>query len=320
MSPAELPLLPEVVAAIARAQGFAAADVHVLANQGAANDTYGLGADLVLRIARPGHARDLATEAAVLPAVVAAGLPVPALVAHHPGDRSAPAYAIQRRCHGTRLDADDIDEPVRRAGYIELGRVLRHLHDAAVEVPQAASYLLPVDPSPRSAPIDQALQHVDDLTADGWIGRDDARWLGAWLAHLAAWQPPSAAAPDVVLIHGDASGANVLVDPATGDLTTLLDWGDASRADPAVDLAKVPPLHLPQTVAGYAQEGGEEEETWAARALWHHLTWALGRLPTSPRPDDPSWSAPPAARLLGLLELISARPGGSWVDLFHRSR
>lgn len=276
--------------------------------QGAANDTYAVGDDRVLRVARAGHEADLATETVVLPIVREAGVPVPVLLDHLPAQGRVRASVLLTRCHGTSLDDDGLAPDVRRAGYRDLGAVLRHLHDAALGGPAG----VPVDPQgdPHEA--------IRDLRARGWLGTPEAGWPHGWFAALDPFAPEQ---PPAVLLHGDAAPQNVLVDPASGAVQALLDWGDAAVSDPAVDLAKIPPPHLPDAVAGYVRSRGagrpapgtaEAEVAWAARVLRHQLAWALGRLPTAPRPEDASWSAPPAARLLHLMQLVTGPLPDGW--------
>jgi len=296
-----------LLAELARRYDVDLARVHLVPVQGAANETWALGERWVVRIARSGHEADLAKEAAVVPVVPvvrAAGVPVPALVEHDAGARHGRPYAVVERSSGTALDDPGLSPAVRHEGHRDLGRVLRRLHEAVPSAPPA------VEADPQGDP--HAL--VDDLLLRRWVGTDDAAWLHGWFALLDPWRP---ADPPLVLLHGDAAPQNVLVDPTTGRVRALLDWGDASCADPAVDLAKVPPRHLPDAVAGYVGDHGssDAELAWGARALTHHLAWALARLPTAPRPDDPSWSAPPAARLLALVRLALAPPTPLWADL-----
>lgn len=81
-------------------------------------------------------------------------------------------------------------------------------------------------------------------------------------------------------MHGDLTPRNLLTHHNS---TTLIDWGDA---------------------------------TWAARILWHHLSWTLGRLrDPGPRPDQRHWTAPPYARLLSLLRFLADRPAEPWRSL-----
>jgi len=293
-----------LLAELARRYDVDLARVHLVPVQGAANETWALGERWVVRIARPGHEADLATEAAVVPVVRAVGVPVPALVEHDAGARHGRPYAVVERSPGAALDDPGLSPAVRQEGHRDLGRVLRRLHEAAPPAPPG------VEADPQGDP--HAL--VDDLLLRRWVGTDDAAWLHGWFALL---DPERPADPPLVLVHGDAAPQNVLVDPATGRVRALLDWGDAASADPAVDLAKVPPRHLPDAVAGCVGDhgGSDAQRAWGARALTHHLAWALARLPTAPRPDDPSWSAPPPARLLALVRLALAPPTPLWADL-----
>jgi aminoglycoside phosphotransferase (APT) family kinase protein len=38
------------------------------------------------------------------------------------------------------------------------------------------------------------------------------------------------------LVHGDFDETHIFADPATGELTQIIDWGDRSAADPAWEL------------------------------------------------------------------------------------
>ena len=81
--------------------------------------------------------------------------------------------------------------------------------------------------------------------------------------------PPSGEPPRTV-IHGDLHAANLLVD-ARG-LCGVIDWGDAARGDPAVDLAvawsALPPDARPAFRAAY---GPIDPDTWA-RARIHAVS------------------------------------------------
>ena len=291
----------EGVEAIARRHGNRRWELF--AGQGLACDSFALGADLVVRVARPGYESDLAVEASVLPLVHAAGLPVPAVVEYDPGLGSGRPYLVQQRLPGVVLGGAHLTGPARRRAWTELGAVLARLHREVGRPPGDVRVDVHADP----------LAVVGDLLGQGWIGEPDAAWLTGWFDHLRRWVPPQ---PAAVLVHGDAAPQNVLVDPVTGALTALLDWGDAAVADPAVDLAKIPPADLPAAVDGYAAEAGDTDgQHWAARALWHQLAWAIGRLGTPTRPEDGAWSAPPAARLLQLTRFLVHPPSPLWSEL-----
>src|SRR5699024_8148252 len=62
-----------------------------------------------------------------------------------------------------------------------------------------------------------------------------------------------------------------------------------------------------------------KHRAWETRALWYHLTWALGRLDDpEPRPGVRHWTAPPSSHLWGLLRLFSSFPPAPWAALAPR--
>lgn len=265
------------VEAIAAAYGIAPLRIRELPG-GVASRAYLLGGDLVLRVARgAAYAGDLRKEAALLPRL--GGIRTARLVAY--GAEPAP-YLLTTRVPGRD---SMVDENICR----QVGRELAELHrmTGPPEVP---------DDAPAADPAEL----LDGLRADGWIDADAGRWLAGWFERLG---PPS---PDRVLIHGDVAPQNLMSD--AGVFTGFVDWGDAMRADPAVDFAKLRLADVPAALAGY-REAGAPADDWAARVLWHHLVWALARIPDrAPRPGERHWSAPPAARLLDVLPALSTDP------------
>jgi aminoglycoside phosphotransferase (APT) family kinase protein len=74
------------------------------------------------------------------------------------------------------------------------------------------------------------------------------------------------------LVHADLGPDHVLVGP-TGDLTGVIDWGDATPGDPAIDFAWL--LHGAPDVGerALAAYGGPSDATFRSRAAFYH---ALG--------------------------------------------
>jgi aminoglycoside phosphotransferase (APT) family kinase protein len=68
-------------------------------------------------------------------------------------------------------------------------------------------------------------------------GRVPAPYRPAVEAFLAAEPPPDTAAR--VFSHDDLGVEHVLVDPATGTVTGVIDWADAGLVDPATDCGRV---------------------------------------------------------------------------------
>jgi aminoglycoside phosphotransferase (APT) family kinase protein len=278
--------------AVARRHGVGAADVVPAAVQGIAGLVYLLGDDLVLKIARPARefAADLRKEALVVPHARALGVRTPEVI-EFVDDVRAP-YLVQRRAHG----AGAPDGEPGDAAYRELGRELALLHAAGVPGPLRDRVPADTAGDPRPG--------IARLAAAGHLSPALADWLTGWLAELA--RPPL----PPVLIHGDIAAGNLLLDPRTGGLSALLDWGDAAVADPAAEFAKVPPRSVPRVLEGYlaSRPGVGDVAEWTVRVLWHHLVWAVFRLAAPPDPVAGHWSAQPANRLLELLRAY-AGPG-----------
>lgn len=325
---------PEVLA-IAAAHGCPASRIRALP-PGVANHAYRLGGTLVLRIPRgPEFEADLAKEIVVIPAARAAGVrtaevvaagrePVPhVLLTRLPGrdlvDRPADVYRDVGRDLAAlhRLTAADLDPAamhrVTGADFdrAALDRVTAaDLDRAALDRVTGADLAAPhrvtgADLGPGRVPVDGSAADpvalVGGLRDDGWIDAGAAEWLGRWFDRLPS---PSG---ERVLIHGDVAPQNILADG--GELTGLIDWGDAMLADPATDFAKISLRHLPDALAGY-REGGAPAADWESRVLAHHLAWALARLRDPvPRLGERHWSAPPAARLLNIMRHAAVPPG-----------
>jgi aminoglycoside phosphotransferase (APT) family kinase protein len=288
------------VAAVAARYGVAAGQVRPVPEQGVAAEVWLLGDDLVLKAARDGFAADLRKEAVVIPHARALGVRTPELVAA--GDLDGVPYLVLRRATGL---------PGLPAGeaYRALGRELARLH--AGPVPAAVRRAVPEDP-----PDDDPAPAVERLAASGHLSAELAGWVAGRLGALAARAAWDGVPP--VLLHGDVAAGNVLTEPRAAAAVTLLDWGDAAIGDPAAEFAKVPPRHLPDVLTGYLPRGAADPAAprWVARALWHHLTWAVLRLPTGPEPGAAHWSAQPGNRLLELLRAYSGalpEPWAGWM-------
>ncbi len=69
-----------------------------------------------------------------------------------------------------------------------------------------------------------------------------------------------------VLLHRDLGGDHLLLDARSGDLTAVIDWGDASIGDPAQDFCGLPAAWLPALLASY---GGAVDATFADRVAFY---------------------------------------------------
>ncbi|MBG7604723.1 MAG: phosphotransferase, partial [Actinobacteria bacterium] len=86
-----------------------------------------------------------------------------------------------------------------------------------------------------------------------------ARWRE--LAEVPEW------GEDPVWLHGDLHTANVLV--SDGALSAVIDFGDITSGDPAVDLAIAWMLFdAPQRQALRSAAGGIDDATWSRGQAW----------------------------------------------------
>ncbi len=147
----------------------------------------------------------------------------------------------------------------------------------------------------------------------GYLDSGTAAWLTGWFTRLGDRFDRD---EPTVLIHGDVAAHNFLAAP-TGELTALIDWGDAAHAPRAMDFAKLPLDHVATILPDYVHHTAYAvpEDELAAATLWFHVAWALGKLPAGPWPSQRHWTAPPASRLLGLLKFFASTPPPPWSNL-----
>lgn len=129
------------------------------------------------------------------------------------------------------------------------------------------------------------LVEVDDEPLEGW--RDEAAETYRAVrgevpaAHRPAVEGFLAARPPdrgevLVFSHSDLGAEHVLVDPATWTVTGVIDWADAARTDPAVDLGlllrDLGPAALDDPLTGGpigGPTGGEDPAARTARARFY---------------------------------------------------
>ncbi len=221
----------------------------------------------------------------------------------------------------------------RESILVELGRDLAHLHGITPTAlhgpPHTPPQRLGIGPGrsvgvaqqPAGAPDRLAglphftpgdpLNRITLLAGDGYLDPQTARWLRRWTGRLADELPGG---DPEVLVHGDIAAQNILVDPATGALEGVVDWGDAGWGDPAVEFAKLRLADVVPVLRGYRTHA--PAGNWEARILGYHLDWALARLVDSqPRPGARHWTAPPPSRILELLRFFASDPPEPWRSL-----
>ncbi len=195
---------------------------------GLENEVFLVGGDLVVRIRKEPDPLLRATavrhESALL-AIVGriSPVPVPEPVFTDPA-AGALAY---RLLPGVPLREYPVDGSARLAA--PLAGLLDRLH--AVPIAEVRN-LVPVDNEPLTVWLADTADDYRDVAA-----RLDGRQRRAVEDFLARTPP---ARPDTLtLCHNDLGAEHLLVDPDTGMLTGVIDWSDASIADPAYDLALI---------------------------------------------------------------------------------
>lgn len=241
--------------------------------QGEANHTVLLGDRLVLRIPRDGGtlSDDLRKEAEVIPVMIAEGVRTPPVIRFEAaGVGDGRPLMVMERAPGRPWAPET---PISRFDHdisSHLGVIVRRLHNAAL----VGDRRLPSVPIDRDTFDPRGL--LPGLTRTGVLEPSVADGLRIWLDHLAAFRPER---PSLVLIHGDVAPRNILVTSDGAARTTLIDWGDAAFADPAMDFAKLPLATLSDVVDGYLAAPGVGDLTaWLARVLWYHVAWGVAAM------------------------------------------
>jgi aminoglycoside phosphotransferase (APT) family kinase protein len=301
----------EILHAISERHGLGMSGYVRLASPGVVNAIYLLGDHLVLRVPRndPECIASTLKEAAVAPAARRAGVRTPELVVFDDSRAIlAVPYTIYERVGGEPLGRLELEPRDAAAAYRDLGRDLARLHSGVSESPGPLAQLetlRPPDPRPK----------IERCAADGYFTPAEARWLLGWLDRLA----PAALAPVATrLLHADPQPNNVMVDPTSRAYVALLDWGDASWGDPALEFVELPLRAVPFALEGYrAVAPLAGDETAEARILWYNLLSAFVRHPLPPPSPDGSltWGLMTVSRLLELMRFIQESPGTRWTRL-----
>jgi aminoglycoside phosphotransferase (APT) family kinase protein len=151
---------------------------------------------------------------------------------------------------GQELADADLDDSARAALARPLGRFLRALHSAELDVE------LPFDPLRRADMVFRVGLARDRLADLGGApaGAEDV------LESARALPPPERLA----IVHGDLHLRHALVE--NGRLSGVIDWGDVCRADPAIDLVLVWSALPPNARLSFFAEYGPVSEDGLLRA------------------------------------------------------
>lgn len=199
-------------------------------------------------IALDGFGRELQVLPALAPLLP---LPVPQPVfLGHPAEEFPWPFYGGPVVPGHELAEAELDEDARHALARPLGRFLRALHDATLEVE------LPLDPISR-ADMRFRVPRARERLAELGVASPRAEGI---LAAGFELSPPERS----VLVHGDLHLRHVFVEG--GRLSGVIDWGDVCRSDPAVDLVLVWCALPPAARAAFFEEYGPVGQEGLLRA------------------------------------------------------
>ncbi len=228
--------------------------------------------DEVVKMPRlPSQHDDFAREHRILAHLHAAGLPVPAVTATGSDD----AFYCQERKTGAHFDCDRLE----RAGFFATAAC--QIADFMLAAQQAvsehdAANLGLKTATPDRAQLEALLQMNDFQSVLRQSDEDIVDALRAYVASRDGVEP--------VFMHADLQPANLLCDPVTGELKTVIDFGLCHYGDPAVAfhaLYRYFPHDFVDTVADvYAQATGTEpvrlQQAVTARLAAEMLACAQG--------------------------------------------
>ncbi len=147
--------------------------------------------------------------------------------------------------------------PMHASEATRLATFLRALHAAAPDdAPRNSERTAPL--ATHAAAIEERMRHLERVT-DVMSSRIRAAWTEALdVPHdtPATW------------IHGDLHARNVLT--LDGTITGVIDWGDMTRGDPAIDLASLWLLLQDEAARARARQayGGVSDGLWARARGW----------------------------------------------------
>ena len=252
---------PDAVLAIVRLHAAGAKAVRAVDESGGEARAYAIDNGLILKVQRPQQLRartSLAKERFLLEQLAGLeGVCVPRVLG---GGVAKPGieYTLMTRMPGEPIHSARLDGDLRRRTLVDLGRMLRRIH-AIPQQPVFEARLIPGDHT--AADVRTRFGGLfDDAVAA--VARAAQPWPFAvdplQLARLAMRALPDADA--WVALHSNPGLEHVFVDPQTGQLTGIIDFGDAYFSHPALDLRRWPrPIDRAAVHAGYCSEAEMSE-------------------------------------------------------------
>lgn len=176
-------------------------------------------------------------------------LPVPEVLESRPADADMPGVLVSERLPGVRLDEvlddPDVDAPTRGRLGASVGRVLARLSGIPMLAPGFfADATLEVVRGSLDLDLDDFVaQQRDTSRISTWTDRDYAALCDlvdqAQTLLETRGHESDATYDRVVLVHSDLNPKNLLCDPASGEITGVLDWEFAHAGSPYTDLGNM---------------------------------------------------------------------------------
>lgn len=295
--------IPQLEAVLA-AHGYGGRPIRPRPDTGYVNWVFEVGDDLILRVCKP-HVgcEDGRTEALVVPLVVAAGIRTPELLVFDESQDLLPAsWTLYRRAEGDALAETHADQSRLPDLYRDLGREIARIHTRIKPFADPKGWL---DKGEFFDPRAE-LERAREALKVEMVSRD---WLLAWIEKL---EPAMTLPRDPVFIHNDLHAGNTLIRPDTLQLTAVIDWGDAAWADPVLDFETMPIFALPWALEGYREEGGEVDETFIGRLIYHDIGAALEAGTDEWLPGPLPWAPLTSSRWINLIRLLSTNLPKEW--------
>lgn len=238
---------PATVLDLARRHVARARSVTAVDESGGEARAYMIDGDVVVKTQRPHRVRprtSLAKEAFLLDRLAAFGLGhrVPRVFGYGSADTThgQVEYLCLSRMPGRAvIDFQRLTGPARARLFTDLAALLRAIHGLDID-PPVARRRLPVDADGAALRTRLAFGFADltdSLGARPYLWRLPVPLEEVAARALAAL--PDALAPPVAL-HSNPGRTHVFVDPESGTMTGLIDFGDAYLSHPAMDLRSWP--------------------------------------------------------------------------------
>ncbi len=257
-------LAEEAVVEAARRHAAGAGRLLEVDESGGEARAYLLDGGIVMKTQRPHRLRprtSLRKEALFLSELERQGsFPVPRALGH--GEVAGIEYLCLTRIEGVAMEHASVDAKTRAAALDELGRILRSIH----EIDQSSLFesdLMPGDRTPadvRTRFSDAFDRLAASLEADGRFAGIDVQGVAARCLDGI----PGSTTP--VALHSNPGPEHSFVDPASGAFVGLIDFGDAYRSHPALDLRPwTDAADGEALLAGYRASGplpGGFEDVW----------------------------------------------------------